>query len=41
LDDADGERVLRPDNVAYDRIVPLLINIIKRQDTRIAALEAA
>jgi len=27
--------------VQYDRIVPLLINIIKRQDTRIAALEAA
>jgi len=27
--------------VQYDRIVPLLINIIKRQDTCIAALEAA
>ena len=39
--DADGELVLRPGNVQYDRIVPLLINIIKRQDTRIAALEAA
>ncbi len=39
--DADGEKVLRPDGVQYTKIVPLLINIIKRQDTRIAALEAA
>jgi hypothetical protein len=39
--DADGERVLRPSNVQYDRIVPLLINLVKRQDARIAALEAA
>jgi hypothetical protein len=39
--DSDGNPVLRPDGVQYDRIVPLLINIIKRQDTRIAALEAA
>jgi hypothetical protein len=40
LDD-DGENVLRPENVQYDRIIPLLINLIKRQDARIAALEAA
>jgi hypothetical protein len=39
--DADGEKVLRPDGVQYMKIVPLLINIIKRQDARIAALEAA
>tara|TARA_R100000808_G_scaffold4752_3_gene15053 strand:+ start:925 stop:1968 length:1044 start_codon:yes stop_codon:yes gene_type:complete len=39
--DADGEKVLRPDGVQYTRIVPLLINLIKRQDARIAALEAA
>jgi len=39
--DADGENVLRPENVQYDRIIPLLINLIKRQDARITALEAA
>jgi len=39
--DADGENVLRPENVQYDRIIPLLINVIKRQEARIAALEAA
>ena len=40
LDD-DGENVLRPENVQYDRIIPLLVNVIKRQEARIAALEAA
>ena len=40
LDD-DGENVLRPENVQYDRIIPLLINIIKRQDARLEALESA
>ena len=39
--DADGENVLRPENVQYDRIIPLLVNVIKRQEARIAALEAA
>ena len=39
--DADGEKVLRPDGVQYTKIVPLLINLIKRQDSRITALEAA
>tara|TARA_R100000808_G_scaffold23545_1_gene52376 strand:- start:3935 stop:5548 length:1614 start_codon:yes stop_codon:yes gene_type:complete len=39
--DSDGDPVLRPDGVQYDRIVPLLINLIKRQDARITALEAA
>ena len=39
--DGDGSPVSAPEEVQYARIVPLLINIIKRQDTRIAALEAA
>jgi hypothetical protein len=39
--DADGDNVLRPENVQYDRIIPLLISVIKRQEARIAALEAA
>ena len=39
--DADGENVLRPENVQYDRIIPLLINLIKRQDARLEALEDA
>ena len=40
LDD-NGDPVSAPENVAYTSIVPLLINLIKRQDARIAALEAA
>ena len=40
LDD-DGNPVSAPEGVQYDRIVPLLINIIKRQDARLAALETA
>ena len=39
--DADGEKVLRPDGVQYTKIIPLLINLVKRQDARIAVLEAA
>jgi len=39
--DGDGNPVSAPEEVQYARIVPLLINIIKRQDARLAALEAA
>jgi hypothetical protein len=39
--DADGEPITRPDAVEYTKIIPLLVNLIKRQDARIAALEAA
>ena len=39
--DSDGNPVEVPQGVQYSKIVPLLINIIKRQDARLAALEAA
>lgn len=39
--DGDGNPVSAPEEVQYARIVPLLINLIKRQDARIAALESA
>jgi hypothetical protein len=39
--DADGEAITRPNAVEYTKIIPLLVNLIKRQDTRIAALESA
>jgi len=39
--DADGEVITRPNAVEYTKIIPMLVNLIQRQDTRIAALEAA
>ena len=39
--DDNGDHVLQIEGVNYNSIVPLLINLIKRQDARIAALEAA
>ena len=39
--DSDGNPVSVPEEVQYARIVPLLINLIKRQDARIVALESA
>ena len=39
--DENGDHVLQIEGVNYNSIVPLLINILKRQDVRIEALEAA
>ena len=39
--DADGEPITRPNAVEYTKIIPLLVNLVKRQDTRIATLETA
>jgi hypothetical protein len=46
--DDDGERVdpavgdlTEPEGVQYDRLVPHLVNLLKRHEARIAALEAA
>jgi hypothetical protein len=45
-DDGDGHRrvlkkgaTLKPDGVQYDRLVVLLLDVVKRQEARIAALE--
>lgn len=38
--DDDGKVVEAPEGVQYDRLVPLLINLIKRLDARVASLEA-
>jgi len=39
--DENGDHVLQVEGVNYNSIVPLLINILKRHDVRIEALEAA
>ena len=46
-DEGDGHRrvlkpdaTLKPDGVQYDRLVVLLLDVVKRQEARIAALEA-
>ena len=46
-EDGDGHRrvlkpdaTLKPDGVQYDRLVVLLLDVVKRQEARIAALEA-
>ena len=39
--DADGKVIQEPQGVQYDRLVPHLLNIIKRLDTRVKALEAS
>jgi hypothetical protein len=31
----------RPDGVQYDRIIPALLNVVKRLEQRVAQLEAA
>ena len=46
-EDGDGHRrvlkkgaKLKPEGVQYDRLVVLLLDVVKRQEARIAALEA-
>jgi len=37
---ADGEDVLQPEDVHYERLVPALVNVVQRQQTQIDALTA-
>ncbi len=37
--DENGEVVVAPEGVQYDRLVPLLLNLIKRLDQRVQTLE--
>jgi hypothetical protein len=34
-----GRLLLKPDGVLHDRLAVLLLNVVKRQEARIAALE--